>query len=598
MEGGNAGWNLNRIRTSQSLVYLLSLLHRAGTLSGEEAAALLDRALLHMEVPDELQFAIGVTQFLSTELLPALSKNVNPGADTGDSFLRALAGTDQMRKFSFEGKQIEFDAPARRLERMQGAVKQQRFNPLSRLLEIYRLLGQIISGDGKASDLALTLAQQLKSLETAQLSAGDSKVLHQSVAHVDLQALRNRYEAARGEPGGSNLRQTCQEIAVALHTELGVTLLTYCYAYHGSPEIDPLAFDASFVRKHAFLDGQSAGRAWTFAHTENGPDLGTYIAGSISGIDSELGRLELTQSARDFAGGDRALLPTLLLGMRTVPGRARSDRAQEHVALSVRLGRELLTLAALDEELKTWCDDYLSAIVPPARRERLKLALSQHLPSAAIGVLSPSELLCLGEHYLLASSQEKGAAGAGRDPARMDPRTEAREPDRADAAGTQASPVPLVVSPILERLRQLTSQAQTEDGPAFRKALEQYGVLVRRRAGLRQFTLETPEPYEYLELNMNRELLNERINDVKIRLAELHYSLGLPAYVAEADGEFALREILLGPPGTKSSAWQRALEKTAQLRADNVRGWIDESLNRGLLTLAEQKTTDGGKSTP
>jgi hypothetical protein len=46
----------------------------------------------------------------------------------------------------------------------------------------------------------------------------------------------------------------------------------------------------------------------------------------------------------------------------------------------------------------------------------------------------------------------------------------------------------------------LALQAQAKDGPAFHRELEQYGILLRRRVGLRQFTLETPEPYEYLDL--------------------------------------------------------------------------------------------------
>lgn len=599
IETGNAGWNINRIRTSQSLFYLLSLLRRTGTLRGEEAAALLDRALSRMEAPNEPQFAIGITEFLSGELLPALTRNGISDAGAGDPVLRALAGTDPREEFSFEGKRLEYDARARRLERMQGAVRHQRFNPLSKLLETYRLLNRIMDSHGDAPDLASGLAQQLNALETAQISPGDPKLLRQSVAHVDLEALRSRHETAlRQAPGGSRLRQVCQEIAVALHTELGVTLLTYCYAYHGSPEIDPLAFDANFVRKHSFFEGQWTGRAWTFAQTEKSMDLGTYIAGSISGIDSALGRLELAQSARDFAGDDRALLPTLLLDMRTVPGQARSDRAQEYIALSVRLGRALLTLAAIDGEFETWCDSYLSTIVPPGRRERLALALHRRHTSAATSVLSPSELLLLGQRYLLASGQDQGMAAGEGDRALSGPRLETQQPYVVDAWAVQASPVPAMVSPLLDRLRQLMHQAQATDGPAFHRELEQYGVLVRHRVGLRQFTLETPEPYEYLDLSLNRELLYERICDVKIRLAELHYSLGLPAYVAEADGEFALREMLLGPPGTKGSGWQRALEKIAQLRADNVRGWIDESLNRGLLTLAEPKAIAGGRSAP
>jgi tetratricopeptide (TPR) repeat protein len=599
IQAGNDGWNINRIRTSQSLFYLLSILCRVGSLSNDKAIILLDHALTHMEPSDECQFVESVADFLSRELLPALHVNGDSRTGMPDPLMQSLAGTYRKQEFAFEGRRLEYDASARRLERMQGAVVQQRYNPLPRLLEIYHLLGEIANGNSVAPDLVAALAQQLKTVETAQFAAGEPKALRQSVAHVDLEALRSSFETAVGQtPAGSKLQQACKEIAVGLHTELGVTLLTYCYAYHGSPEVDALAFDPNFVRKHAFADAQSAGLAWAEAHLENRPDRGTYLAGSVSGIDSELGRLELAQSARDFAGSDEALLPTLLLGMRSVPWEERSDRAQEYVALAVRLGREIVTLAALDGELEAWCNLYLSTIVPPRRFERLERSLDQRVPSAATEVLSPSEFFFLAQHYLDASNNDRSTVQAGSDAGTqpIDHRAES-----SGGAGTSALPpakAPPISSPSLDKLRLLQKRAEDSDASAFRRELEQYGPQVRHRIGLRQSTLQEPEPYEYLELSTDRELLYERICDLKIRLAELHYSLGLPAPVVEADGEFALREILIGPAGKKSTGWQRALEKTARLRPDSVRGWIEESLNRGLLTVAEQQTASARNSVP
>jgi thioredoxin-like negative regulator of GroEL len=599
IQAGDDGWNINRIRTSQSLFYLLSILSRAGSLNNEKAVILLDHALSHMEPSDEAQFAESVADFLSEELLPALQANGNSGPDIPGPLMRALAGTDRKQEFSFEGRRLEYDASARRLERMQGAVVQQRYNPLPRLLEVYHRLGEIASGNNVAPDLVAALAQQLKTVETAQFAAGEPKTLRQFVAHVDLEALHNSLETAAGHtPAGSKLQQACKEIAIGLHTELGVTLLTYCYAYHGSPEVDALAFDPNFVRKHTFADAQSAGLAWAEAHLENRPDRGTYLAGSVSGIDSELGRLELAQSARDFAGNDEALLPTLLLGMRSVPGEERTDRAQEYVALSLRLGREIVTLAALDGKLEAWCNSYLSTIVPPRRFERFEQSLGRLVPSAAMEALSPSELFFLAQHYLDASNNSGSSLRAESDVGA--PPTEHRVAGSGgtDTPGLPFGKAPPISSPSLDKLRLLQKQAQDSDASAFRRELEQYGPEVRHRMGLRQSTLQEPEPYEYLELSTDRQLLYERICDLKIRLAELHYSLGLPAPVVEADGEFALREILIGPAGKTSTGWQRALEKTARLRPDSVRVWIEESLNHGLLTVAEQETASARNGVP
>ena len=75
--------------------------------------------------------------------------------------------------------------------------------------------------------------------------------------------------------------------------------------------------------------------------------------------------------------------------------------------------------------------------------------------------------------------------------------------------------------------------------------------------------------------------------DLRMRLAELHYALGLPAWVSEVDGEFALREILPRSADGSSGDWKLALERITRLRPEHVYNWIEEALNRGMLTPSE-----------
>jgi hypothetical protein len=84
-----------------------------------------------------------------------------------------------------------------------------------------------------------------------------------------------------------------------------------------------------------------------------------------------------------------------------------------------------------------------------------------------------------------------------------------------------------------------------------------------------------------LERSFNEEILFERICDLKIRIAELNYSLGLPANLAVFQGELALRDIVPESDQVRTTGWKGALEQIGRLSPQNVRDWIDELLNRG-----------------
>jgi hypothetical protein len=339
-----------------------------------------------------------------------------------------------------------------------------------------------------------------------------------------------------------------EEMAASLHTELGVTLLTYCYAYAGGREIDALAFDPHFIRKHDFyLQGPRSSLGWIPSQVRRIEAIGTHISGSLAGLSYSLSRLEVEQSIRSFGKMEGVpLLPTLLTGMRAVPMELRSDRAQEYVALSMRLGRRILVRAASEEQLTLWCRDRLTGLLAPPRRARLMDLLGDRNPMAAVDMLAPSELFFLGESYL----QD------GKDKSLI-PRT----------------------------LERLYHALELPAGRRFCEERDQYGVLLQKRLGLTQLSLDWLDSYEQLEKSSAGGHIFERLCDLKMKLAEINYTQGLPACLAELQGERALRDILPDSAVVRPDGWTFALEQIANLGARNVDRWFEDLLGLGFLKL-------------
>jgi hypothetical protein len=134
-------------------------------------------------------------------------------------------------------------------------------------------------------------------------------------------------------------------------------------------------------------------------------------------------------------------------------------------------------------------------------------------------------------------------------------------------------------------LHEIVPSAGTADAERFRDEVEQYGILLRRRLGLAQLSFRNSDSYEDLERSVRKELLYERVCDLKIRMAELGYSLGLPASLAALEAELALHDTLPGSPVAGASAWQSAIEQIELLGRENVRGWMSELISRGSVTV-------------
>ncbi len=581
---GVRGWNESRTRTSQALFYLLSCLHRRGTIDREEGRALLGELLTKLEVDEEAAFARGVASLLSGRLLPALRKRMAGDWDPSELFWRALAGPTRRFSIMHQGAPVEGNLSAYRLGRMRAAVQQQDFIPLSDLLRLQELLEAITSDGLPAVDDLSLFVDRLKRVPKRQVIPDLEINARRKPAAADLEALLRSWSSFMVHPGPQQALPAglIRDTAAALHLELGVTLLSYCYAFEGSPETDPLVFDPYFVRRHSFYCRPAAIiKGWNAARLVSSVGSELLVEGALSGLGSQLDRLQATRMDRSFASGiDVDLFPVLTASLKSMQHDHRSGRGQEFVALTARLGREIVTLSAVKGPLLLWCEKELDEMLLPGRLQQTLRCLRARDPIGALSGLSPSELFLLGNRYISAVAGWSGGVdslGARVSRAYQGAVADAW-PARASSNGAMA-----ISGPVLDRLLEILPEAGTADARLFQEEVAQYGVFLQERMGLAQSSFAVREPYEQIAGWNSDILLFERICDLKVQLAELGYSLGWPAAFGEVVAEVALREIRPRPGEARSGSWKHELGRITALSPANARQWVEQCLNLGYL---------------
>jgi hypothetical protein len=558
---GTENWNLNRTRTSQAIFFLISALHREGALSQAKGSDLLEKALDAFGPEDESSFAFATAEFLSTELMPELTRN-----DSGsrDPLLLALSGNKPPLRVLYEGKELSLDLTARKYLRMRNTMQSQAYTPIPVLLQIYALLHEIKAGGNRANaDEKMRLVSRLlDEIRTAEWTPGGS-IDRASVAQINIDSIKRKIGSAGSwaDPQRAAATST-QEIAARIHTELGVTLLSYCYAYSATPDLNVLAFDPNFVRKHRFYPGQKPfWRSSRFAQVE---ELGGRIEGSLAGLGFEMTRLQIAQSNHDFGiSANIDIAPAILFNFRQVRPNSRTDRSQEYVALATQLGRSLVNLPSVEEPLGKWINAELNFLLSQQRLEKIQHSLDRRDTAPAPEVLSRSELFLLGEAYF--KSNEWQSAGC---------------PGEAVCA-------------TLARLNEIVPSPGSPEYNALQDEVSQYGMSLRSRIGLSRFSFAMIDPYERLQRNLQPQVLYDRICDLKIRIAELNYALGLPAALGGVEADLALRSILPQSPKGTPGDWKYTIGQISSLSEKEALGWIHELMTRGSLST---ELTDTGKA--
>jgi hypothetical protein len=602
-QAGNTAWNVNRTRTSQSIFFLISAFCRERVIDTQTGQKLLRAALASFAGDDEPAFLSNVSAFLSGTLLPELGKSLQMPADSPGLLPEALAGPAGRLVFLYNGAPLVQDTHAEQLQRIKSIIGLQHVAAIADLLQAVQLVKNLQVSREQQADWLRALAAAIRKLPAPASAAAASQKKAQSPAAASRKrpapalAAATSQDKAPSLPTGAyeNLaiemealsnpaslgdytvrtQKVLKQAAAVLHTELGLALLNHCYAYEGSPQTAALSYDPDFIRKHDFYPHRQSSQAgWSGAELleEKGNERGGVIAGSLAGLQIQLNRLEMAASAQSFGRwGTGKLLPAMLSGIRAIHPQLRTDRAQEYVALSVRLGRELMALCLSASAPGEWCNPHLSALISPLRRNQVADFVTRGDPIGAIELLSPSELFFLGEAYL---------AEAGILP------TSACERLCAYGCRLEATwKTPEITSPVLVRLREIIPAAGSAEADAFQREVEQYGCSVWRRLGLSDVSLRLCDSYERLENSDLPDFLFDRIIDLKIRLAETGYAVGVPASVAGVVGDLALQYLIADPATTRVGAWDDLVKEIMRLGLAHQFVWMEELLNRGSLSV-------------
>lgn len=584
----DTGWNVNRTRTSQSIFFLISALCREKVIDTETGRKLLKTALVSLAAADETAFLFNVSEFLTAALLPALGHSLRLPADSPDLLEEALAGPTGQQVFLFGGAPIVQDNHTEQLQRIKSAIRQQRLASTPELLQAIQLTRKIQLSREPHFDWLQSFADKINKLPapapvTASSPNKDRVPPSPRSGYEDL-VKELEVLSVLTSGGGYQARtpEVLKQAAAVLHAELGLTLLGHCYAYYATPQTAALSYDPDFIRKHDFYrHRQPSVSGWSGAEllVEQGKERAGAITGSLSGLGIQLHQLETAASAQSFGRRDWSkVVPAMLSGMRVTPQPLRTDQAQEYVALSVRLGRELLALCSSAPASSAWCDPHISALVSPLRRENIAGFLSRGDLASAVNLFSPSELFFLAEAYLLAVDALPSRACG-----------------RLSAYGCGTNPpskAPEIASPALERLREIIPGEGSPESDAFQREVEQYGCSVWRRLGITDNSFRFCDSYEQLQDYTLRDLLFDRVIDVKIRLAETSYAAGVPASVGAMVGDLALQNLIADPASTRVDTWNDVMKEIARLGPGYVGGWMEELLNRGILSVYPGKPAD------
>lgn len=580
-------WLANRTRTSQAVFFLLNALRRQGAMDQAKGRELLEDALAALNSQDEASFALGIAAFLSDKLMPAI--DARRGDASVDEILAGALMSGRIRiAFGLDGTALEYDARERAHRRFDQTMRHQSFIPLSNLLALYQALG---SAGANANRVPLAfwsdLAKALADIRARQFLPEAAEDVRRRVSRGDLGRLAARIDSKiqRAAEGSEDL-QLLGEIAAGLHPELGIALLAYCYGVSGSPEVDMLAFDPVLARKHDFRD-RSPKTGWSKTYLKNDSGDRSALAGSLAGLSHQLSRLEMAQTVQYFGKrGGKELIPAMVTGIRAVPPVLRSDRAQEYTALMVRVGREVVARSSMDPRIAEWLQGYLERHIMPPRRETLLCRLRMHDTGAPMRGLTPSEIHLIGQSYVAGMLETGNAAGsvnyeerASRGGGAGSGADEGRDASQASADRR----LPRFFSPALDRIEQILSNAS--DAEQFRQEINQYGILMSARVGLTQFSLPAADSYEFLEASARTDLLYERICDLKIRLAEINYALGLPAALVEDQVRLAVGDIVPDAAEVRTTRWQLAIDRIRRLDAGAGRAWTEEMINEGILVV-------------
>jgi hypothetical protein len=335
--------------------------------------------------------------------------DVLPGSasDSGDvKLLRALAGPSEQTSFRIKQQVWNVNRAEWKERRISGVLTAQTATPIQILLTLYRNEQALIEGktapqqsiraleetSEKLLEVTLQPQDRLTDNDQEHMIAGRPREIAKIIASLKKEATKNN---------AKSLPKLADEYIEEMIPYLKISLVAWTYAYYASPGDLIVSADRYFVRRHQFYSPIKK-QLWKETEVRNAPfNSGIYLGGGLAQIAIAAGQWGMAQTEPSesirtdpsFEFPSRAQLAAI----RTVPWANVSTEALHLAAMQLRVGRELLVSAAVDESLRRMITERLVGAVGNFRRLAISRKLAENDSRGAIEMLSSSDLFFLVE---------------------------------------------------------------------------------------------------------------------------------------------------------------------------------------------------------
>ena len=361
----------------------------------------------------------------AAELFQLASESLARAQGPGSSTDAALAVVDELvAEGSGDGSGAGADAIVRKLL-LGAAASEQRREDYARVLDLQSVptletllqarqasLG-VALGEGDPQEALAALAAAIGAIPNVVVPKetkveGDQK---QVLASFDTRALllaqrRLAKAAARKKPRQPELERLARRVREELAPHVAAALVGTVYGAYFRPGDLPVQ-DPLFLRKHAFYRLDTTFNDNFFPRSQlsvSSEGAGSFATGGFAKFASVAGHVAAF-GLRTLDSDAEALARMQLGSLRVARWRDLHIRDMRRFALMVRLGREWIVAAALDENARAALLRRTGGILPVSRTQQLLGALDEHAWDAIWDSVSLADLHALGETCVEVSAE-------------------------------------------------------------------------------------------------------------------------------------------------------------------------------------------------
>ena len=532
----------------QAPLVILRTLSSNNALKREDVAELVDM-LLSQDSWQPAESALRVSAVLNA-VTSRLAGDDNETSQL-ELFLKAFAGHKEPIAYIRDGQARKIDLATRDIAQMRASLEEHFVVPLDNVLGA---LDRIRESSNSGTDTGAEVTRLVKPLLTSEASFDYlSDRYRKAIEHTNARKLRSSLRDFVRSPTDEK-NKASQALAEELAPYLAEALIALVYVRYIKEDDLVVQTDEHFFRKHSFEEKaftlgshgpQEMGGSWGQPILVKDKTLGSRIVGSLAGIARPLARLKAEQlqarSSTRFA--DSTFPVTQKLAVELIDQPRLTHGAITCAGRTLELGRRILAGSVIDEKLRLFAFPAIKRFCGQKRSWEVTQLLQRGELAPAVELILPSELFQLGKEYWMSQS-----AHSSRTPVESD-----LDWFFAKAPGCTWHFSHAAESPINELGFPLTTYVGVD-------------LLFLGHLG----TIEASATYN------TPHRLAERSCELKLRMAELFWRMGLPSALFKPVCDKVLDRALPRVGQVDREDWRAVTQQLQKINEDDVEAVLSE----------------------